>query len=92
MKIPGTGLSILGLIWTCTTILDVPGKAPQENWLLLMQCMGYGDNKYLKLEEQLAIFLYGSVTGLSVRHLGEHFQRSNDTIAKWVLIFVVNYI
>jgi hypothetical protein len=37
------------------------------------------------LEEQLAIFLYACVTGLSVRHLGEHFQRSNDTISKYVI-------
>lgn len=50
--------------------------------IITLQRMGYGDNKYVKLEEQLAIFLYGSVTGLSVRHLGERFQRSNDTIAK----------
>jgi hypothetical protein len=37
------------------------------------------------LEEQLAIFLYACVTGLSVRHLGERFQRSNDTISKYVI-------
>jgi hypothetical protein len=39
------------------------------------------------VEEQAAIFLYACVTGLSVRHLGERFQRSNETISKCVLLF-----
>ena len=42
--------------------------------------LGYSDSKFVTLEEQLAIFLYCSVTGLTVRHLGERFQRSNETI------------
>ena len=45
--------------------------------------MGHTDSKFVSLEEQLAIFLYASVTGLTVRHLGERFQRSNETIAKY---------
>ena len=45
--------------------------------------MGYGDSRNgVTLEEQLAIFLYMCVTGLSVQHTGEHFQRSNETIAR----------
>ena len=44
--------------------------------------MGYGNSKYVSLEEQLAIFLYASVTGLTIRHLGERFQRSNETISQ----------
>ena len=34
------------------------------------------------VEEQAAIFLYTCVTGLSICHVGERFQRSNDTISK----------
>ena len=34
------------------------------------------------LDEQVAIFLYMSVTGLSIRHVGECFQHSNETISK----------
>lgn len=34
-------------------------------------------------EEQAAIFLYACVTGLSIHHLGEHFQRSNGTISHY---------
>ncbi|KIK71790.1 hypothetical protein PAXRUDRAFT_676657, partial [Paxillus rubicundulus Ve08.2h10] len=41
-------------------------------------------------EEQLGIFLYTCVTGLSSRHVGERFQHSPDTITKyfkWMLFF-----
>ena len=41
-------------------------------------------SKYVSLEEQLAIFLYICVTGLPIRHVGERFQRSNDTISRYV--------
>jgi hypothetical protein len=47
-----------------------------------LRSMGHGDSKYVMLEEQLAIFLYTSVTGLSIRHVGERFQRANGTISK----------
>jgi hypothetical protein len=43
---------------------------------------GITRSKHVSLEEKLAIFLYASVTGLSIRHLGERFQRSNETISK----------
>jgi hypothetical protein len=45
--------------------------------------MGYTRSKHVSLEEKLAIFLYTCVTGLSVRHVGERFQRANDTITKY---------
>ena len=32
--------------------------------------MGHTDSKFVSLEEQVAIFLYTSATGLSVQHLG----------------------
>jgi hypothetical protein len=47
-----------------------------------LRSMGHGDTKYVTLEEQLATFLYMSVTGLSIRHVGERFQRANWTISK----------
>jgi hypothetical protein len=43
--------------------------------------MGHGNSKYVSLEEQLSIFLYMCVTGLTIRHVGERFQRSNETIS-----------
>ena len=45
--------------------------------------MGHTDSKFVSLEEQVSIFLYASVTGLTVQHLGERFQQSNETIAKY---------
>ena len=44
--------------------------------------IGYGDSRHVSLEEQIAIFLYTCVTGLSVRHVGERFQHSNSTISQ----------
>jgi hypothetical protein len=44
--------------------------------------MGYKDSRHVKVEEQLAIFLYTCVTGLSTRHVGERLQRAGNTISK----------
>ncbi|KIK73911.1 hypothetical protein PAXRUDRAFT_89205, partial [Paxillus rubicundulus Ve08.2h10] len=35
------------------------------------------------VEEQLGIFMYTCVTGLSSRHVGERFQRSPDTVMRY---------
>jgi len=43
---------------------------------------GLKDSKHVTLREKVAIFLYTCVTGLSIHHVGEHFQCSNDTIFK----------
>ena len=51
--------------------------------------LGCGDNRFVCLEEQLGIFLYSCVTGLTVRHVGERFQRSNDTVARCVSILIL---
>jgi hypothetical protein len=48
-----------------------------------LRAHGHTDSRNgVTLEEQMAIFLYTSVTGLSVRHVGERFQRANATITK----------
>ena len=54
-----------------------------EIFIALLHHIGHTDSKFVSLEEQLAIFLYESVTGLTVQHLGERFQWSNETIAKY---------
>ena len=41
-------------------------------------------------EEKLSIFLYKCVTGLSVEHVGERFQRSNDTISGYFIQLYFN--
>jgi hypothetical protein len=50
-----------------------------------------GDSKNVSLTEQVAIFLYMCVTGLSIRHVGERFQRSNETISMYFLPVVRCY-
>jgi hypothetical protein len=52
--------------------------------MITLRGLGYGDSKYVSLEEQLAIFLYICRTGLTCRHVGERFQRSNETVTKCV--------
>lgn len=47
-----------------------------------LRAIGHSNSKFVSLEEQVAIFLYTSVTGLSIRHVGERFQRSNETISR----------
>jgi len=47
-----------------------------------LQHHGFNHSKYVTLEEQLGIFLYTAVTGLTIRHVGEHFQQLNGTISK----------
>ena len=49
-----------------------------------LRTLGHTNSRFVSLEEQLAIFLYMCVTGLTVRHVGERFQRSNDTVSKYV--------
>lgn len=49
-----------------------------------LRAMHYSDGHGVMLEEQLAIFLYACVTGLTIRHVGERFQRANGTISQCV--------
>ena len=56
--------------------------------LQLLHNAGYNDSKHVSLEEQLSIFLYASVTGLSTQHIGERFQRSNNTITRYTFFSV----
>jgi hypothetical protein len=53
--------------------------------LKVLQKLRIWDSRHVLLREQLAIFLHGCVKGLSVTDLCERFQRSADTITKWVL-------
>jgi hypothetical protein len=47
-----------------------------------MQKLGLRSSRHVSIEEQLAIFLYTVVTGLSCVHVGERFQHSTSTITK----------
>jgi hypothetical protein len=45
---------------------------------------GYNDSNNVTLEEQLSIFLYTCVTGLTVPHVAERFQRAGNTITRYL--------
>ena len=47
-----------------------------------LRAYSHVDSKSISLEEQVAIFLYTCVTGLTITHVGEWFQQSNDTISR----------
>jgi len=49
---------------------------------------GLAPTRYISIRGQLAIFLYICKEGLGVRHAGEAFQRSLDTVSKWVIPFI----
>jgi hypothetical protein len=49
-----------------------------------LQIIGVSHSWDVLLEEQLAIFLYKCVTGLSIWHVGKRLQHLNDTIHKYV--------
>ena len=51
---------------------------------ILREKGGLHHTKHVDLEEQLAIFLHMVVTGCSNRKAQERFQRSGDTISKYV--------
>jgi hypothetical protein len=57
----------------------------QQTFLTLVQTLrdiGIRSSRRVTIEEQVAIFLYTVVTGLSSAHVGERFQRSPTTISK----------
>ena len=47
-----------------------------------LQLVGYKHSKHIYLEDQLTIFLYTCVTGLSLQHVCKHFQHSGDTVSR----------
>ena len=53
-----------------------------EALICTLRAIGTTDSKHVSLEEQLAIFLYMYMTGLTICHTGEQFQCSNNTISK----------
>ena len=52
-----------------------------------LEQQGVTSSRHVYIEEQLAIFLYTCVTGLSLHHVSERFQRVNETTSKYVLYF-----
>ena len=53
-----------------------------------LSTIGLKSSQNITKEEKLSIFLYKCVTGLSVQHVGERFQRSNNTISRYCLSLI----
>jgi len=51
-----------------------------------LENIGHTHSWYVTLKEQLSTFLYKCITGLSIWHVGERFQHSNDTISQYVFL------
>jgi hypothetical protein len=95
-KIPYHTCPFTGLAWVHDLMAGHPERIRHELGvhlhvfkllLVVLRKMGYSDSRHVLLEEQLAIFLYACCSGLTIRFLGEQFQRSNDTISKYAIPF-----
>ena len=53
---------------------------------------GHQDLKVIMLKEQLAIFLYTCITGLSIRHVSEHFQHATETTSWYINLLIIEFI
>lgn len=90
-KIPYHTSALSGADWVRELLNGHPERIRNELgvhkdvfWALIeeLQLAGYTSSRDVYLEEQLAIFLYTCVTGLSFRHVCERFQHSSNTISK----------
>jgi hypothetical protein len=53
-------------------------------WAELASTGDLSDSRYITAQEQLAIFIYWMVHGSSQQELQERFQRSGDTISRYL--------
>lgn len=83
--------ALSGEAWVLELLCGHPNRIRTElgvsvevfsNLVQELRDIGYQNSRNVSLEEQLAIFLYMCVTGLTIRHVGERFQRSNETISR----------
>jgi len=95
-KVPYYDSALSGAAWVFELLNGHPKRIRKElgvqkhvfaALILSLQNAGYRPSKFVTLEEQLAIFLYTCVTGLSLNHVCERFQRSMGTTSKSVLFF-----
>jgi hypothetical protein len=90
-KVPYHTSALSGADWVCELLNGHPERIRNElgvhknvfqGLIEELKIAGYGPSRNVYLEEQLAIFLYTCVTGLSLRHVCERFQRSCDTVSR----------
>lgn len=97
-KLPYHTSALSGLAWLQELLDGHPDRIKTElgvrkevfeKLVETLEEIGHQGSRFVSLKEQVAIYLYMCVTGLSVRHVGERFQRSNETIAKCVFLIAL---
>ena len=100
-KTPYHTSALTGVAWVCELLEGHPERIRNElgvhkhvfrKLIQELEAAGYSGTKNVTLDEQLAMFLYTCVTGLSIRHVSERFQRSTDTVSRYVLELLSIYI
>lgn len=100
-KQPYHNSKLSGAAWVEELIVGHPDRIRSELgmsvhvFLMLVEELRFScqlqDSRHITLKEQVAIFCYTCVTGLSIRHVGERFQRSNKTISLYGTLWRPNY-
>jgi hypothetical protein len=89
-KTPYHTSALKGSEWVHELIKGHPGRIYHElgmrksvflKFVEELREAGMTDSRYVLLEEKAAIFLYMSVTGLRIGHVGERFQHAANTIS-----------
>jgi hypothetical protein len=97
-KTPYHTSALTGAAWVCELLNGHPERIRNElgvhkhvfeKLIKELQAAGLTATRQVTLDEQLAIFLYTCVTGLSIRHVGERFQRATSTVSRYVLTYFV---
>ena len=97
-KTPYHTSALTGADWVCELLNGHPERIHNElgvhkhiflGLVAALEQHGETSSRHVYIEEQLAIFLYTSVTGLSLRHVSERFQRANETTSKFILYFIM---
>jgi hypothetical protein len=90
-KTPYHNSALTGAAWVIELLCGHPERIRSElgvhkhvfrDLIHTLKAAGLTRSKHVTLEEQLAIFLYTCVTGLSIRHVSERFQRATETTSK----------
>jgi hypothetical protein len=91
LRTPYHTSALSGAAWVNELLTGHPKRIRNElgvyrgTFTILLQAMrsaGVQSSRHVSVEEQLSIFLYTVVTGLTCTHVGERFQRSSSTITK----------
>ena len=95
-KIPYHNSALTSAAWVCELLTGHPkcickelgvNKHIFQSLIIALQNAGHTPSKFVSLEEQLAIFLYTCVIGLSLPHICEHFQQATETASKYVYFY-----